>query len=258
METNDQVNTDENLNNSNNSQETTKEFPLSFIPEEYREESWATKYKDENSFYKGISEMSKMVGRKSDGIQIPTADSTEEEWNNFYSQAGRPETIEGYDFKHGIENVKFDLQDTEKTIKEISHKFGLNNNQANGIFNEYVNIINSQISEPKSLADVTVDLWGNDSENEILATNRGFNYLGDEIKNEVGDNLSNPIVLKIVNKLGHMLGEDTLVSQDAGGSAKTEQEWRQEARKLQASPKYMSGDMETIRQVEEIYKRINS
>ena len=51
--------------------------------------------KSADEFGQYVKELKSYVGKKGD---IPKADATDEEWNEFYSKLGRPESVEGYDF----------------------------------------------------------------------------------------------------------------------------------------------------------------
>jgi hypothetical protein len=75
-----------------------------------------------------------MIG--ADKLAIPGKWANDDDWSNVYSKLGRPENADGYklELKEGTQVDK----DMESWYRGLAHKAGLNDRQANAIFQEYM------------------------------------------------------------------------------------------------------------------------
>lgn len=234
---------------------------LDFIPEEFKEAPWAQKYKTPEDFFNGIDNMNKMLGKKEiiEGIKAPGEDATDEDWQNFYKQIGAPEEQSAYELAIELENPLFDVDQSAEGFKELAHKNGLTQKQAQGLFKDYAELTNGRLKElqEKNQVDpvkVTQDLWGKESEQNLAMAKRAATHLG------IGDDLdkagisTNPLVLQLAKALGETLKEGTV--KDGGDSTgKSSEELLAEAKKLQASPEYRS-DQKVYDRVDQIYQQV--
>lgn len=234
---------------------------LDFIPEQFREAAWAQKYKTPEDFFNGIDNMNKMLGKKEivEGIKVPGEDATEEDWANFHKELGVPEKADAYDLKVDIENPLFDTEPAAQGFRELAHKNGLTPKQAQGLFNDYVEMTNGRMAElqeqnQKTTDQVLKELWGDDKDAGFAAAKRGAAHLG------IGDELdsagisTNPLVLKMARALGETIKEGTV--KDGGeSSGKSKEDILKEARELQMSPAYQS-DPATVEKVAAMYKQV--
>ncbi|MBI9078306.1 MAG: hypothetical protein JEY79_01040 [Pseudodesulfovibrio sp.] len=73
---------------------------LDFIPEQFREESWATKYKSADDFWGGINNLSQKIGQRPEGLVRPGEEATPEEVEAFNASlremSGVPGSLEDY------------------------------------------------------------------------------------------------------------------------------------------------------------------
>ena len=76
-----------------------------------------------------------MVGAEK--IAIPGNWANDDDWNGVYTKLGRPEESNGYDLKNpeGVDNVD---KDVKGWYQELAHDAGLNNRQAQKIYDAYL------------------------------------------------------------------------------------------------------------------------
>jgi hypothetical protein len=233
---------------------------LDFIPEAYRADPSLAKYKNADEFFKGYQNLQEMVGKKEivqvNGIQIPKEDAAPEEWNSFYNSLGRPESADKYEFSDEVKvHEGLDLAEERKAVAEIAHSLGLTKKQAEGVFKAYADRSNtffakSQAQIENTFNDALITAFGKDSKTHFDLAKRGAKAL-DGGSNINLEEVTNPITLKALAKLGEYVGEDSF---EKGGKSSFEDLVKQ-ARELQLSDAYKSGDKETVRQVEDLYKK---
>lgn len=107
--------------------------------------------KDANELGQYIKELQSFAGKKGD---IPKDDATAEEWNDFYSKLGRPDSVEGYDFEINddfLEIVGKDSADYYNGVidgfKEKALEVGATSEQAEEIVNWYLEMVAEDSSE---------------------------------------------------------------------------------------------------------------
>ena len=61
-----------------------------------------------------------MIGK--DRVILPGKDATPEQWNEFHTKMGRPETIDGYDFSQTETEVS---EDSTKQVRDLAFQLGL-------------------------------------------------------------------------------------------------------------------------------------
>lgn len=119
---NENINTNENLNNANTF--------LNSINEDLRNEPSLKDFKDVNGLAKSYINISKMIGRS----DIPNDKSTKEDWNKFYTKLGRPESYDKYNIENNYAEYDNNFLDG---IKQVCFENGITNKQFNNILNKY-------------------------------------------------------------------------------------------------------------------------
>ena len=110
--------------------------------------------KDANEVGQYIKELNSFAGKKGD---IPKADATDEEWDEFYSKLGRPESIEGYDFvlNEDFKEIVGDGIDFYNSaldgFKEQVFKLGASPTQAEQMVDWYLTQVANQVEESNQL-----------------------------------------------------------------------------------------------------------
>lgn len=97
------------------------------IPEELRGSSIYNNIKDVKGAFSIIGNQAKLVGRKN---TIPDDKSSEGDWNTFYEAWGRPKTVDDYKLEPDEFTKDYFDEESMKGIKDSYHKAGLNQKQA--------------------------------------------------------------------------------------------------------------------------------
>ncbi len=107
--------------------------------------------KDATEVGKYIKELQSFAGKKGD---IPKPDATDEEWSEFYSKLGRPESTDGYDFTVGDEFRELVGEDSapffEKAVegfKEQAYAMGASSEKAEELVDWYLGMVAQEIEE---------------------------------------------------------------------------------------------------------------
>jgi len=170
--TNEEVSTEEVVETT--TEETTNTQPESFVgsmlsqieDEEVKEAGfWKNlEGKDATEVGKYIKELQSFAGKKGD---IPKSDASEEEWAEFYSKLGRPESTEGYDFTVGDEFRELVGEDSapffEKAVegfKEQAFQMGASAEKAEELVDWYLGMVASELEESNTAmkeAEVEMD-----------------------------------------------------------------------------------------------------
>lgn len=197
------------------------------IDETIRDDPSLATYKDINGMAKSLINAQKMVG--ADKVAIPGKYTTPEEMDAFYAKIGRPEAPDGYELKVndaiGEDGVNF--------FKELAHKNGLTQTQADSILSEYGEYIGSvtnqteeQIDQVRNEIDTQLKAeWGNeyqrkfDLANNVLDTFAPEDSAISEIKLSDGTLIGdNPVIVEFMSNVGQFLaekiGEDSFSGRD--------------------------------------------
>ena len=104
------------------------------LPEDIRDNQLIHNANSIESLAKTAIHAQSMIG--ADKLAIPGKWANEDDWNNVYTKLGKPEDAQGYklELKEGTQVDK----DMESWYRGLAHKAGLNDRQANTIFQEYM------------------------------------------------------------------------------------------------------------------------
>ena len=138
-----------------------------------------------------------------------------EPMDDVYNALGRPETHEHYDMSD------YAPESTEN-FRQLAHEIGLNNDQANALFNAYIDSIAGQEeSESEAFDQFEVENtqalqkeWGGDFDKNVELARRAFMNFATpeavEIMEQTG--LGNhPEILKVFSRVGELLQEDSVL-----------------------------------------------
>lgn len=112
--------------------------------------------KDANEVGKYIKELQSFVGKKTD---VPGSDASDEEWTEFYTKMGRPESTEGYDFTFGDEfkelvgeeSVDF-FSNAVEGFKDHAFKLGASPAKAEEMVDWYLGMVAKEVTEANEAA----------------------------------------------------------------------------------------------------------
>lgn len=118
-------------------QEQTESFS---VPEGYQEKGWAKDIKSIDDLWKLTDNAQSLIGKRPEGI--PSKDASDEEWNKFYKALGVPEAPDAYELKTEFEGLPedLDLAPYQQKAKELAHNIGLTPEQANKLWDGYMNM----------------------------------------------------------------------------------------------------------------------
>ena len=132
-----------------------------------------------------------------------------------YNALGRPETHENYDMGEYA-------PETTEDFRQLAHQIGLNNDQANVLFDAYVNAMAGQQEQEQSAfeqfeVENTQALqkeWGGSFDKNVELARRAFMNFATpeavEIMEQTG--LGNhPEILKVFSRIGELLQEDSVL-----------------------------------------------
>jgi hypothetical protein len=204
---------EENLLGGEETQDTAETPWYESLPEELKNEPTVQKYKTVEEAAKGLVNAVKMIGR--DKVVVPKQDADPSEWESFFDAVGRPKTPDEY--KVELENADGDFL---KSFKDAAHRSGLNQQQVDGLLSFWNQATERAVEKMQTSRQVEVEQgvealkkdWGTAFDREVAVAKRAVRSLCDEEQRELlNEGLGNdPRIVKLFNKLGKMMGEDTL------------------------------------------------
>lgn len=105
------------------------------IPEGYTGKGWTEKVKSYDDLWKLADNSQALIGRR----VAPADDASAEEWENFYKTVGKPDAPDKYQLQD-IDGIPegFDLTDFKTQAQELMFEAGLNQRQANALYQAYL------------------------------------------------------------------------------------------------------------------------
>ncbi len=237
------------------------------IPEEYREKPYIQNIlkseKPDEQLFKEFDGLQKKLGERS-SLAVPKEDASEEDWNNFYKQIGRPEKPDDYAIKKtewGDENKAIgefiDSMRTnetfEKGLKDLFYKAGATSKQVDILasgFDELMINSNRGFFEEAATAsselnkDYAVrmkDIFGNRAETvqevgkKIIDAN-----VPDNVKPLIKelDNKSLAVLAAVLDNVNAKYIKEDGKLRGGGSSGGNEKEAREQGRALMAHPAF--------------------
>lgn len=183
----------------------------------------------------------KLVGR--DKVVLPNHKSSQEEWDNFYTKMGRP-ALDKYEIKASGDVDK----DFLAQFKETAYKQGLLPKQAEELFNWYNTTLSSKHEEIVGAQTKKIESehfalkkeWGMGFDKEIDLAKRALRQFAseDEIKLFKEAGLTGDVrFIKLMNKIGKGLKEDSFSHESAGNFGITKQEAQSKINSMYADSK---------------------
>jgi len=203
----------------------------------------------------------KMIGR--DKVVLPTDNSTQVEWDEFYKQLGRPETVDDYEIDIPAELTEHVDPNMLQEAKTIFHAAGLNQKQATALMDfEKMRIANGlkavedQAVAEKALAEKTLrEKWGTAYDEKLHLANRMIaENTNDESKDAVLTAVgNNSHVADFLATIATKFIEGGVIDGTTPGKS-TPTEAKAQAEALRSTPGYMDGQLKKTNPV--MYDRI--
>ncbi len=117
--------------------QTTEAQPFQ-VPQEYAGKGWVEKIKSPDDLWKTLDNAQSLLGKRPAGI--PSPDASAEEWEKFYTAAGRPESADKYALADTFDGMPegLELSKFKERAAGLAHKLGLNQKQAETMWQEYL------------------------------------------------------------------------------------------------------------------------
>ena len=207
------------------SQEVAAEAPVSFVDsldENLRSNPSLKNFTDANALAKSYVHARSMIG--ADTVVKPQSNWTDEQYDQFYMDTGRPESSADYDIKISIEDTD---EDAWNKFKDAAHGAGLNGRQAQKMAEYLENTITAvdQRSE-ENVQQINIqteeDLkkeFGQATEQKItMAMAAAERYIDPELLDDVflsdGRRLGDhPDIIRMFAAIASDIGEDSLVGE---------------------------------------------
>lgn len=188
------------------------------LPEDLRAHPALTDIRDVSGLAKSFVHAQSMIG--ADKIVLPKADASPAEMADFYNKLGRPGAADGYKFSETtVEGAPKD-EATQKWARDIFHKHGLTQKQADGLYQDYVAKVGGDMKSmqearsaqrEQALEQLRGEWKGNEFDVNVQLAQRAVKTFGSEdlVKylNESGEG-DNPMLIKLFANIGKQLGED--------------------------------------------------
>lgn len=192
---------------------------LNMVPKEFREHSSLKDYKDFGSLIKSHVNLVGLLGREP---RVPAPDAPPDQWNQFFSALGRPDTPDKYQLPipEG-EDAPEIIPEVLEGFRNVAHEAGLTNSQAHKLSEWYFNVLGEQSD---NLAAETAAITeraertlkrelGNAYDAKLqAATNIFTQFGGDELLDwmETSGAGSNPHLIRMAIKIADAMSEDRL------------------------------------------------
>lgn len=205
------------------------------------------------------------------GVTRLPADEDKAGWDAFYAKLGRPAKADDYKFERPGElpkGVSYN-EAAEKGFRELAHSIGLTGNQAKALhawqMSETLGKADAMAKAADEAAVALKKEWGA-SYNQRMAAARGVirQYGGPELAAELDAGLgNNPMLARMLSKIGAELIEDGLVQGDGGSLVPTVSELKEKIAEIRNNREHpyhdpkKAGHREAVDRVNEMYRLID-
>jgi len=207
------------------SQEVAAEAPVSFVDsldENLRSNPSLKNFTDANALAKSYVHARSMIG--ADTVVKPQSNWTDEQYEQFYMDTGRPESSADYDIKINIEDLN---EETWNKYKDAAHAAGLNGRQAQKIADFFENTLSTTDEQHYAQAKQTNEQTVRELQQEFgqafdQKINMGYaaadRYINPELLDTVeladGRRLGDhPDIIRMFAAIASDIGEDSLVGE---------------------------------------------
>jgi len=207
------------------SQEVATEAPVSFVDsldENLRGNPSLQNFADANALAKSYVHARSHIG--ADKVVKPQSSWTDDQYNQFYAETGRPETSSEYDIKISVEDAN---EETWNNYKDAAHAAGLNGNQAQKIAEFFENTLSATGEQHYAQADKVNEATRQELQQEFgqaleQKIHMGYaaaqRYIDTDLFETVeladGRKLGDhPAIVKMFASIASDIGEDTLVGE---------------------------------------------
>jgi len=219
------------------------------IPEAYKDKKYLQGIDSQEKVYEMLDNAQSLIGKRPG---LPTSESSEDDWNKFYNDLGRPDSADKYEFKE-IELPEGTARDEGFTQQstELMHKLGLSQNQASGLREWFDGYTLEALNKQQETLKTDNEQWENlaneyygDNKDQIMADAKDLikENLPDKFEGAL-DSFSNEHLLKMAGVLHNIknkyISEDSLSKKDAHAApALTPAEYHKKVLQFISNPAY--------------------
>lgn len=236
------------------------------LPEDLRAEPSIKLHKDVGSMARSYLNAQKMVG--ADKIPVPGQNASDQDWQQVFRKLGVPESVDKYELKA----PEGSNPEIISEFKKVAHAAGVLPKQAEQMvgFYQQINQKQQEANQTQTRAKMEEGVnslrkeWGQAFDKELdVAKSALKQFGGDETLDYLRKNgLNNdPVIIKLLNKVGKSLSEDKFQGGGSGGGASTPKEAQAKITAMQSDPKgaYLNGDhpnhKAAVAEMQELYKQ---
>lgn len=212
------------------------------LPDDLKANPSLAQFTDVANLAKSYVHAQEKIGKK--GVFVPGEKASDDEWKGFFKELGQPE-LDKFDIK--TPEGKEVNADFVKTFKEKAHAAGLLPKQAQQLVEWYVGheenvLTQSAASKTQAAQEAIAGLkkeWGEDGyKQQVGLAEVALKTVAPELTADIVKKYgADPTVVKLLAKMGKMLGEDTIKGQ-GGTSGNTLEEIDGEIARLSAHVAY--------------------
>lgn len=240
------------------------------VPKDFRDHPSLKDYKDFGSFVKSHVNLVGLLGREP---RVPAADAPPDQWTQFFSALGRPDTADKYTLPlpqgEGAPEV---IPEVVDGFKKIAHDAGLTQSQAHKVAEWYFGVLNEQSD---SLAAETAALterterelrreWGQAYDSKVRSAAKVFSEFGGKDLldwMETSGAGSNSHLIRMAAKFAEAMSEDRLGHSRGANFGYTPAEAQKEIGRLELDKDFQKalwdsqhpGHTEAVRRRSELY-----
>ncbi|GAB7024705.1 hypothetical protein [Salidesulfovibrio brasiliensis] len=243
---------------------------LDFIPEEFREASWAQKYSSADEFFKGVDNMNKLVGQRPEGLVPPGEDATDEERAAFHSKLREMQGVPGEfeEYSAGLTLPEVGEDATLPELVQLAHAEGVPpaamQKMVDHLYEGHTAARKAEEEQyENALSEATETLkgeWGDEFDHKVLMAERMLSEFPDDaveliVSSGAGNN---PAIVRALHGLAEKyLSEDDL--KDLGNGSDGGELTEAKLAKMMQDPRYADPDQRDpayVREIEEGFRRL--
>lgn len=240
---------------------------LAGMPDDLKTSKSLGKFKDVENLARGYVNAEQLLGR--DKIPMPKTDA---EFAEVYAKLGCPADVKEYKIQIGetLPNLDATIKEDLQAFLPMAKELGLNNRQANTLFNKYIGQLSDRYKEldrqrvteyTRAEQELRTE-YGETYDTKLTLVNRMLTTLGgEEVVNAIAESGlgRNPAFIRMMVKLGEANAEQLGIDKTGNSSLLTPSDIRQQIAELQAHPAYMDASHPehklTVERVQQLFQR---
>ncbi|WP_367364474.1 hypothetical protein [Candidatus Tisiphia endosymbiont of Nedyus quadrimaculatus] len=252
----------EEANIINNETTTSNNSWLASLPEDIRKAESLSKFKDVSSLAQSYLEAEKSLNQR---IAVPKDDSSDEEWQKFYSRMGLPE-----DKKYTDKRSKEDEEYLTR-YEDMFYQSGLSKRQGEKLLNSLYGFSQDLQKQQKNAIEQTrhshigwlKNTYGEGFDSKMTVMQAALSKFGTkELAELIEDSNYSPALVDLLVRVGETLKSDSLVTGNESPTITSRDKALQEINRLESDTEFMvklngknhTGHNQAVKRMEELYK----